>query len=91
MDAWRPKHVEDQDTIKWLWKWKCIKLATLLWYIMIHGQKNVKFNLKFEFSGQNKIKFYTHIQNDQNVSVHLMITAQKTRNDIWNSFNNLPR
>jgi hypothetical protein len=32
MDAWRPKHVEDQDTIKWLWKWMCIKLVTLLWY-----------------------------------------------------------
>jgi hypothetical protein len=30
MDAWHPKHVEDQDTIKW--KWKCIKLVTLLWY-----------------------------------------------------------
>jgi hypothetical protein len=23
--------LEDQDTIKWLWKWKCIKLVTLLW------------------------------------------------------------
>jgi hypothetical protein len=31
MDAWRPKHVEDYDTIKCLWKWKCIKLVTLLW------------------------------------------------------------
>jgi hypothetical protein len=30
MDAWRPKHLEDQDTIKWLWK--CIKLVILLWY-----------------------------------------------------------
>jgi hypothetical protein len=35
------KHGEDQDTIKWLWK--CIKLVTLLWYIMTHGQQNVKF------------------------------------------------
>jgi hypothetical protein len=31
-DAWRPKHVEDYDTIQCLWKWKCIKLVTvLLW------------------------------------------------------------
>jgi hypothetical protein len=45
MDAWRPKHVEDQDTIKWLWKRKCIKFVTLLWYIMIHGQQNVKFKV----------------------------------------------
>jgi hypothetical protein len=43
MDAWRLKHVADQDTIKLLWKWKCIKLVTLLWYIMIHGQQNVKW------------------------------------------------
>jgi hypothetical protein len=33
-----------QDTIKWLWKWKRIKLVTLLWYIMIHGQQNLKFS-----------------------------------------------
>jgi hypothetical protein len=32
MDAWRPKHVEDYDTIKCLWKWKCIKFVTLLCY-----------------------------------------------------------
>jgi hypothetical protein len=44
MDAWRPKHVEDYDTIKCLWKWKCIKLGTLLWYIMIYGQQNIKFS-----------------------------------------------
>jgi hypothetical protein len=42
MDAWRPKHVEDYDTIKCLWKWKCIKFVGLLVYIMIHGQKNIK-------------------------------------------------
>jgi hypothetical protein len=42
MDAWHPKHVEDYDTIKWLWKWKCIRLVTLLWYILIHGQQNIK-------------------------------------------------
>jgi hypothetical protein len=35
MDAWCPKHAEDQDTIKWLWKWKCIKLVTLLWFDLI--------------------------------------------------------
>jgi hypothetical protein len=23
-------------------KWKCIKLVTLLWYIMIHGEQNIK-------------------------------------------------
>jgi hypothetical protein len=45
MVAWRPKHVEDYDTIKCLWKWKCIKLVTLLWYIMIHGQQNIKFTV----------------------------------------------
>jgi hypothetical protein len=22
----------DEDTMKWLWKWTCIKLVTLLWY-----------------------------------------------------------
>jgi hypothetical protein len=43
MDAWHPKHAEDYDTIKWLWKWNCIKLVTLLWYITIHGQQNIKF------------------------------------------------
>jgi hypothetical protein len=43
----RPQHEEDQDTIKWLWKWKCIKLVTLLWYIMIHCQQNVKVVLIF--------------------------------------------
>jgi hypothetical protein len=32
MDAWSPKHVEDQDTTKWLWKFMCIKLVTLQWY-----------------------------------------------------------
>jgi hypothetical protein len=32
MDAWRPKHVQDNYTIKCLWKWKCIKLVTQLWY-----------------------------------------------------------
>jgi hypothetical protein len=26
-----------------VWKWKCIKLVTLLWYIMIHGQRNIKY------------------------------------------------
>jgi hypothetical protein len=45
MDAWRPKHVEDYDAIKCLWLWKCIKLVTLLWYIMIHGQQNIKLIL----------------------------------------------
>jgi hypothetical protein len=30
MDAWRPKHVEDYDTIKLLWKWKSINLVMLL-------------------------------------------------------------
>jgi hypothetical protein len=39
MDAWRPKHVEDQGTIKWLWKCKCIKLVTLLWYCCWFSQK----------------------------------------------------
>jgi hypothetical protein len=34
MGAWRPKHVEDYDTIKCLWKWKCMQLITLLWYIL---------------------------------------------------------
>jgi hypothetical protein len=32
MDAWHPKHVQDSDMIKWLWKWKCVKLVTLLWW-----------------------------------------------------------
>jgi hypothetical protein len=40
----------------WLWKWKCIKLVTSLWYIMIHGQQNVKntwviFNILLQISG----------------------------------------
>jgi hypothetical protein len=30
------------------------------------------------------------IQGDQKVSVHLMITVQKTRKNILNSFNHLP-
>jgi hypothetical protein len=46
MDAWRPKHVEDYDTIKCLWKWKCIKLVPLLWYMIIHGQQSIKSNLR---------------------------------------------
>jgi hypothetical protein len=35
MDAWRPKHVEDYDTIKclWKWTWKCIQFVTLLWLL----------------------------------------------------------
>jgi hypothetical protein len=33
MEALRPKHVEDYDTIKCLWKWKCVRLVTLLWYL----------------------------------------------------------
>jgi hypothetical protein len=41
-DAWCPKHVEDYDTIKQSWKWKCIKLVTLLWYIMIHDQQHIR-------------------------------------------------
>jgi hypothetical protein len=53
-DAWPPKHVEDQNTIKWLWKWTCIKLVTLLWYIMIHGQQNVKCHIQFNF---NQLRF----------------------------------
>jgi hypothetical protein len=41
MDAWRPKHVEDYDTIKclWQWKWMCIKLVTLLWYVFLRCPK----------------------------------------------------
>jgi hypothetical protein len=31
-----------------------------------------------------------HIQGDQKVSVHLMITVQKTLKNILNSFNHLP-
>jgi hypothetical protein len=31
-----------------------------------------------------------HIQGDQNVSVHLMITVQKTGKNILNSFKHLP-
>jgi hypothetical protein len=38
----RASSVEDYDTIKCLWKWKCINFVTLLWYIMIHGQQNIK-------------------------------------------------
>jgi hypothetical protein len=49
MDAWRPKHAEDEHTIKWLWMWKCIKLVTLLWYKIIHGQQNIKFALLISF------------------------------------------
>jgi hypothetical protein len=30
------------------------------------------------------------VQGDQNVSVHLMITVPKTRNNILNRFNHLP-
>jgi hypothetical protein len=27
-----------------VWKWKCIKFVTLLWYKMIHGQQNIKLS-----------------------------------------------
>jgi hypothetical protein len=32
-----------------------------------------------------------YVQDNQNVSVHLMITLQKTRKNILNSFNHIPR
>jgi hypothetical protein len=38
MDAWHPKQVEDYDTIKCLWKWKYIKLVTLLWLMYIYRE-----------------------------------------------------
>jgi hypothetical protein len=38
-----PETCRGLNTIKWLWKWKCIKLVTLLWCLMIHGQQNIKF------------------------------------------------
>jgi hypothetical protein len=44
MDAWRPKHVEDSDIIKWLWKWKCIKLVTFLWARLSYGLLTLYFN-----------------------------------------------
>jgi hypothetical protein len=47
MDAWHPKHVEVYDTIKCLWKWHCIKLVTLLWYIMIHSWQNIEHSWLF--------------------------------------------
>jgi hypothetical protein len=50
MDAWRPKHVENQDTVKWLWKLKCIKLVTLLWSICLLASQN-NFTSKQVFSG----------------------------------------
>jgi hypothetical protein len=34
--------------------------------------------------------FKVYTQDDQNVSVHLMITVQKARKNILNSFNHLP-
>jgi hypothetical protein len=36
------------------------------------------------------LAFKLYLQGDQNISVHLMITAQKTRKYIVNSFNHLP-
>jgi hypothetical protein len=36
------------------------------------------------------IYIYIYMQGDQKVSVHLMITVQKTRKNILNSFNHLP-
>jgi hypothetical protein len=45
-------------------------------------------NTKYGFSHKPKLQI---IQRDQNVSVHLMITVQKTRKNILISFNHLPR
>jgi hypothetical protein len=36
------------------------------------------------------LQIYVYIQGDQNVSVHLMITVEKTRKNILNVFNHLP-
>jgi hypothetical protein len=36
------------------------------------------------------VSMLTLIQGDQKVSAHLMITVQKTRKNILNSFNHLP-
>jgi hypothetical protein len=72
MDAWRPTHVEDKDTIKWLWK--CIKLFTLLWYIMIHGQQNVKLLSFFSLSASDHCQ-PTHCRR-RGLLLHL-----KTRSD----------
>jgi hypothetical protein len=38
----------------------------------------------------NRADWYVVIQGDQRVSVYLMITVQRTRKNILNSFNHLP-
>jgi 3-hydroxymyristoyl/3-hydroxydecanoyl-(acyl carrier protein) dehydratase len=40
--------------------------------------------------GVQKCRFNSLIQGDQKVSVHLMITVQKTSKNVLNSFNHLP-
>jgi hypothetical protein len=41
-------------------------------------------------TAQTQTHAHAHTQGDQKVSVHLMITAQKTCKNILNSFNHLP-
>jgi hypothetical protein len=41
-------------------------------------------------TGVAELKSKTYVQDDQKVSVHLMITVQKTCKNILNSFNHLP-
>jgi hypothetical protein len=50
----------------------------------------VKFAIDDIKNGVVENEFCYIIQSDQKVSVHLMITVQKTRKNILNSFNHLP-
>jgi hypothetical protein len=52
MDAWRPKHVEDYNAIKW--KWKCVKLVTLLWFFIIF--RSFLLRMMFQTKVVHKIK-----------------------------------
>jgi hypothetical protein len=60
---------------------------------MIHGQQNIKINKHICL--QENIVYLssdkTVVQGDQKVSVHLIITVQKTHKNILNKFNHLPR
>jgi hypothetical protein len=86
MDAWRLKHVENYGTIKCLWK--CIKLVTLLWYIMIHGQQNIK-HTTFISWGMERNKFwqsFVRIFRLLQVSTLWWIQSELPELVIWTTF-----
>jgi hypothetical protein len=72
----------------WVWSWSLDNEEALDHWgcCAMENQRPLCLVMLFSYSS---LPFFT--QGDQKVSVHPMITVQKTRKNILNSFNHLPR